>query len=212
MIQKKFENISDFISFRTQCIFCGEPLKSRLTNYVILDYSGISSLINSKLTDNHLVFNIKYTSISTSVDSVGSIDIQTNEISFHPNKTNNAEYNETLRIFEQFKPHISSRCTNKNCKTFYSINSDFLTCEKSLKQSGEYKNFSINTRIYPFRAYFESVTIDRYLVQSDWIYNVTRIVPINNYESEPLVIPFINFSDFDKDKLKTRVSTLVIFS
>ncbi|MFA6609033.1 MAG: hypothetical protein WCT07_03965, partial [Candidatus Paceibacterota bacterium] len=138
----------------------------------------------------------------------GQLNIYSNELRFNKKRDNTADITKIVEIFQMYKPHIVLSCENKKCMN-YAIHSNFLTCEafdESLHDIIGYVN------IKPFLMYFECVDIGKYWVQSDYIYNTTRIMSRNNSNMAPIETPFINFELFDSNKLKNRILTIVTFT
>ena len=169
--------------------------------------------INAKVKNGMFVFDIKYTSASQDINATGTIDIHTNELKFDIHQTeDNIHYTDVVLVFEGLKPHIQLRCDNKKCKMNYYYCSNSLVCERASKRwNGHYYNYADYTRIRPFLSYYEACNIDKYWVQTDNIYGMTRIISTANPDSDPITIDPINFSSFDKDRLKTRILTIVTF-
>jgi len=208
-MKNSFPNISEFVYVRDSCVFCGTKLKITLTNYIL---NGGTTLFKSVLNKNQFNFGIKYWTAPSIVDVSCSIDINTNDFTFKRGPINTADTDHIIETFEMYKPHIVLSCPNKECMN-YSIHSNFLTCSHC-KVSEKYieKDFVEFVTIRPFLMYFESVNVGKYWVQSDYIYNTTRIISISNPDGEPIETPFMNFETFDSNKLKNRVLTIVTFT
>ena len=201
-MKNSFLNISEFVSIKDTCIFCGTKLKIILTNYVL---TCRTTLFKSVLNENQFNFKIKYWIASSIVDVSCNIDIHSNLFTFKRGPINTANTDHILEVFEMYKPHVILSCPNKKCIN-YAIHSNFLTC--SLCKFAE-KDF---VTIRPFLMYFESVNVGKYWVQSDYIYNTTRIISTTNSDATPIETPFINFETFDSNKLKNRILTIITFN
>lgn len=208
-MKNSFLNISEFVSIKDTCIFCGTTLKVTLTNYIL---TGGTTLFKSVLNQNQFNFEIKYWTAPSIVDINCNIDIHSNNFAFKRGPINTADTNHILEVFERYKPHIILSCPNKKCMN-YAIHSNFLTCSHC-KVAEKYveKDFVEFVTIRPFLMYFESVNVGKYWVQSDYMYNTTRIISTTNPDAMPIETPFINFETFDSNKLKNRILTIVTFS
>jgi len=170
-------------------------------------------LIKAKVKDDAFSFNIKYCSVGINIDIMASVNIHTNNVifdvppSFYEDVISKPKL---IDIFEGLMPHVQLRCVNKNCNMNYYSCSDNLKCVCPSWHTG-YLDWS-NIKIEPFFEYYESCNVDKFWVQNDIIYGVTRIISTANSQLNPIVIAPIDFNAFDKDKLKNRIMTIVTFS
>ena len=224
-MRQTFNNIAEFIDHKKFCPFCKSSLKPKLTNFEL--FQNKLPLLNSKIKDNKFIFDCKLVSFRNTIVAVGYLDIITNEIEFEIKEESCYEdvslesglcekhgisYQHMIEVFEHFKPNIQLDCKNKSCKMDYGCSSNVLTCERASERwAGHYHNYSNHTRIKPFLAYLDTCSFDKYTVQNDHIYNKTRIYSTAKLETDPVEIPLISFESFDKDKLKTRISTIITF-
>lgn len=204
-MQKVFNYISEFIDFKKACPFCDKPLKPTLTNFVVFDNK--LPLINSKLDNNSFNFDIKHTTININVKATGTLDICTNDLKFniHPDSSylnGPLSYIHMMDVFEQFKPHVQLSCINKLC------NMDYYCCSNVFSLTLNVDNLKVNE----FILYIESSKVGKCLVQNDHIYGLTRIHSMSKAESSPIEMPLLDFESIGKEKLCTRISTIVTFS
>jgi len=183
-------NIEELIKFKDKCSFCNSTLKPSLKSY-------LTNNLDSKLKGDDFIFNIKYTNAISHINTVGYLNIKTNELSFD---LNDNSYSDLVEIFHFLGVHVELICNNKKCKSNYYICSNIFNCDESCKS------------IRSFSLFYESCSFRKYWVQNDWIYNTTKIYSTINSDLEPLEIPFLNFDDYDFDKLKKRVLTILTFS
>ncbi len=203
-----FSNIWKFIDFRDKCVFCGSKLSPVFTSFVI---RREIPTFKSRLVDNYFLFSLKNVNRHSIVDVKCKLNILSNELFIEKQPAHTSSGNNTIELFEMHKPHISLSCDNKKCGLNYTVNSNFITCDRlSNKYVGT--DFIEYTTIRPFFMYFDSINIGKYWVQSDYIYNTTRIVSNKNPDGDPIETPFINFELFNKDKIKNRILTVVTFT
>jgi hypothetical protein len=191
---KIFSNIDELIKFKDKCAFCNSTLKPSLKSY--LTNNKINNF-NSKLQGDDFTFDIKHTNAIAHTDTVGSINIKTNELSFD---LKDSSYSNLIEVFHFLGVHVELTCSNKKCKSNYYVCSNIFNCDESYKS------------IRPFSLFYESCSFKKYWVQNDWVYNTTKIYSTINSDLDPLEIPFLSFDDYDFDKLKTRILTIVTFS
>lgn len=211
----EYKNIAEFIGYKQVCPFCNQSLKPLLTNFLL--FENKLPVFNSKIKDNSFIFNIRYTSISANIKAKGAININTNELTFDIDSSSDydgsVDYVKMIEVFEHLKLHIQLECSNKSCGMDYYCCSNVFSCERAKKEwGGGYYNFGSNTRIKPFLLYFDACNIDKYWIQSDSIYNVTRIISTANPVTTPVTTPFIKFDSLDKEKFKKRILTIITFS
>jgi hypothetical protein len=216
MLNPEFKCISDFIKFKTDCVFCGKTLVPflKVENSILTVGSKLLS-VRSKLSEGVFVFKIKYTSISQHVDTFGSIDIATNLLYFDLEKSQSSlstiSYADAVAIFEGLYPQIELQCVNKQCKMNYYICSHLMSCEKaSAANGGGYFNFGSYTRIKPFRTAFEACNVSRFWVQNDWTFKKTKIFSTKNPDADPIVVPMLEFIP-NTQKFKNKVLTFITF-
>ena len=201
-----FSNINDFIQFKQKCVFCKSQLVPLLSVFEIPGF-------NYKIKNDKFIFDIKYTSANQNINAIGSLDVNTNELKFDIIPTeDNILYTDVIPIFERLKPHAQLCCNNKKCgMNYYCCSNPFICEQASSRWGGHYYNYSDYTRIKPFGIYYEACNIGKYWVQNDIIIRKTKIISTTNPSSDPIIISPINFESLGKDKLKTRVLTIITF-
>jgi hypothetical protein len=200
-----FPNIVDFIRVRERCFFCGAKLRCRLSNFIGIRESGMP-LLNSPLEEGKFIFDISRTSPSYTVEAVGTLDIHNNKLFFDMKgleyqtlTTDNMVAKET---FIDLRPHIQLYCPKRKCPYQYTVASNIF-------RAGQIEGGWL---VFPFKLYYESFVSGKLWVQNDYVSSRTNIFSIMNEEAEPIVVPLLDFNAMGKDKLLTRIKTLVVFS
>lgn len=203
----KFESILEFTRLKKVCGFCKTPLRAHLTNFVGLVGTGIP-IINSPLVGNRFEFKIEHTTPSFKINADVFIDADKNVVLFD-NFTNGElpaidEY-VVRQTFEDYRPHIELYCPSKSCGLNYHISSYWFKLVKVHKVMGAWS-------IQPFGLYLEGVRIRNYVVHNYANDKNTHIYSRNNEDAQPLEVPLVDFSTMSKEKLITRIQTIVTFS
>lgn len=201
-----FPNIVDFIKVREKCFFCGAKLRCRLSNFIGIRESGMP-LLNSPLEEGRFIFDIAYTSPSCAVEALGTIDIQNNKLVFDIKgagewETPAMDNMVAKEAFIDLRPHIQLYCPKRKCPFQYTVASNIF-------RAGQIKGGWL---ILPFKLYYESFVSGKLWVQNDYVSSHTNIFSIMNEEADPIVVPLLDFEMMGKEKLLTRIKTLVVFS
>jgi hypothetical protein len=202
-----FQNIKEFIGVKDTCVFCRSKLKVVLTNF-IKEPNGIP-VLKAKVANEQFNFNIKHTTESYQIEADATIDIITNALQFKLISPIDLEqyaldYMVAKTAFENLKPHIELYCPNKKCKLKYHICSNIFAM---------YAGDKVGTFIIkPLSLYMESFVVDKLWVQNDWTNNSTNIYSIDKANADPIRTSFIDLESMSKEKILTRIKTLVTFS
>lgn len=187
-------------------MFCQSTLRACLTNFIGLKKNGLP-VLNATIDVHRFGFEINHTTQSYDIKANGMIDIVSNRLvlTVPPDSpTPSIDQQVARQAFVDLKPHFELHCPNKRCKNRYSLTSYMLDIEKI-------PGF-IAWSISPLKLFLESFRTNRYVVQNDWIKEDTNIYILNNEDADPIKTPFMDFEAMGKDKLLTRISTLVTFS
>lgn len=203
-----FQNIKEFIGVKDSCVFCHTKLKVVLTNF-IKEPNGIP-VLKAKIVDEHINFNIKHTTETYQIDADADIDIATNALEFKLISPVNLEqyaldYMVAKTAFENLKPHVELYCPNKKCKMKYHLCSNIFTMIGAGRHLGSFT-------IKPLSLYMESFVVDKLWVQNDWTNSSTNIYSIANSNADPIRTSIIDLESMNKEKIITRIKTLVTFS
>jgi hypothetical protein len=204
--QYDFPSILEFTKLKEKCLFCEHPLRACLTNFIGLHKNGLPYL-NATIDQARFSFLINHTTETIDVKAQGVIDIVTNKLVLTvPPDSNTPSIDQQVarQAFIELKPHIELRCYNKKCKNRYTLSSYILDAQKIPG--------IVAWQIAPVKLFLETFNTNRLIVQNDWIKKDTNIYSIINEESDPIKVPFMDFEAMGKDKLLTRISTLVTFS
>jgi hypothetical protein len=198
-----FNSIAEFIQVRTHCVFCQSPLVPELSNFSGANFKNIP-LFTAQLKNDIFEFHLKFSSYETTIDTTGYLNAITGKLEFseyeyfgdHSHNYPNVE----VEIFTSFSPYISLNCENIECKMNYYAASDILKVR-------------LNEHIIkPLTFNWESFNYKKLWVQNDWVNMKTLIYSTNKQDSDPIKNSLIDFKDYDKEKLLTRIHTLVTFS
>lgn len=206
-MQKNFDNILDFTKLKDKCIFCRQPLKACLTNFIGLRKGGLPTL-NAAITSGRFNFEIKHTTESYDISAIGTVDIRTNTLVFTLPQNSDMPFLDqhvARQAFIDLKPYIDLHCTNKKCKQNYSLASYYIHEINKLSGSSAWSIGSL-------KLFLESFVTNKLVVQNDWFKENTSIYSLINEDADPIKTPFMDFEAMGKDKLLTRVQTLVTFS
>ena len=203
----KFESILEFVKLKKECAFCKAPLRIHLTNFIGLRDTGIP-IIKAPLQNYKFEFKIEHTTPSFKINADVFIDVAKNVILFD-NYTNGElpAIDEYLvkQTFEDFRPYVELYCSSKTCGLSYHIQGYWFKLKKIYKVKGAWT-------IEPFGLHLEGVRIKNYVVHNYAHSKETHIYSRNNEDATPLRVPLVDFSSMDKDKLITRIQTIVTFS
>lgn len=203
-----FENIEEFSKIRYRCVFCGAKLK-----VIFINFSRSSQhvpIIKSKEKEGKFEFHMTHTIPGLTLESDVEIDVKTNIVRFDsPSRkdrsTKSLDYYYIEQTFENLGPHVELYCSSKSCGLNYCISSDHFKCESIEDDPSSW-------RIRNVRLYMESFVVDKLWVQNDFIFNSTNIYPQANPDCDPIRAKLINLEGMSKDKIITRIKTLVTFS
>ena len=206
-MKELFTYINEFVRLKNSCVFCNAKLKIKLTNYVITE--NIPILMSSPV-DGKFIFNLHYTNGSFELQTNSTIDMTTNNINFNiimpeHNKHDYSDHDHVIEIFEDMKPHIELYSPNRFCKMKYSLKSQFLRCNNI------HYGKLFDCIIRPFKLYVESFVVGNLLIHNDWNNNISNIYSRTN-TTEPIKVSLIDLQSMSKEKVMTRVKTLVNFS
>lgn len=210
-MQKQFDSILDFVGLRDRCLFCDRPLRVSLTNYLNPRENGLLPMLDSDLFENNkFFFRIKHTTENYDIKADGTLDIVNNILSFKEalgSHTPAIDQYMAQQAFTGMQPYIALSCNNYSCKNRYSLSSYSLSVMES------YPNVPAHQWIIsPLKLFLESFRVGHLIVQNNWISQTTHIHSFINENTVPLKVPFMDFESMDKEKLLTRVKTLVTFS
>jgi hypothetical protein len=182
-------------------------MRVHLTNYIGVTATGIP-IINAPLDKNKFGFNIEHTTPEFQIKANVAIDAANNSLLF-TNYTNGElpAIDEYLvkQAFEDYSPHIEIYCASKKCGIGYHVAGQWMKLTKTISVKGAWV-------IDPFGMFVEAVKIKNYVVHNDHQDKMTWIYSRINPHAEPIVVPLVDFSTMDKNKLITRIQTIVTFS
>lgn len=204
-MKQVFKNILDFTKIRTHCLFCNSKLVAELSNFSGTINKDIP-LYSGQLDENN-IFNFKlvYHSIYSSVNTVGHLNAETNNITFDEYQYTSDLFgvNIELDVFQELHPYIILNCENNKCKMSYYAATDILKHEL-LSIEGAHIN--------PVVFNWESFNYKKFWIQNDWVNMKTNIYSIMKPNVDPISYPLIDFRDYENDKLINRIKTLIVFN
>jgi hypothetical protein len=203
-----FDSIEDFFKIKESCVFCGGKLE-----IIFINFSRSSNdvpIIKSKEKDGKFQFHMKHTTPGFELEANVEIDIRTNLVKFdllnkEDRSTEILDCFLVQETFENLGPHIELYCPSRSCGLNYCISSDNFRCDSVPNEPSVWKIRSV-------RLYMESFVVDNLWVQNDWIFNSTNIYLRDNANTEPLRTKIMNLEGMGRDKIITRIKTLVTFS
>lgn len=208
----KFANIVEFAKFRKECLFCQQPMRVVLTNFVGLKDSGIP-VIKAPLVDEKFNFYIEHTTPRFNIKADVVVDANANVLLFD-NFTNGElpaidEY-VVRQAFEDYRPYVELYCTNKRCGLMYHLWSESLKLKKIPSVKGAWQ-------IEPLVLILEGIKVKHYVVHNMWNHNMwdqdkTYIYTTRNPDAQPIETPRIDFTTMDKIRLTNRIQMIVTFS
>ena len=203
----KFESILEFSKLRQECVFCKTPLRVHLTNFIGLTETGMA-LIKVPLKDGKFEFKIEHTTPSFKINSDVFIEANKNVLIFS-NFTNgelpSIDEHLVKQTFEDYRPHVELYCPSKKCGLNYHLWSQLIKLKKVHPVAGMWS-------IEPFGLILEGARVKNYVVHNDWDKNKTFIYSRNNENAKPIQSTLVDFTTLDKEKLITRIQTIVTFS
>lgn len=203
----KFLKMSDFISLKKDCIFCQTPLRVNLSNYIGVKMNGLPA-ISAPLEDGLFKLNFKHTTPEFSIKADITMQPSTNIVIFD-NFTNgdlpNVDAYLVKKSFEEYSPLVELYCASKSCKSKYHILSEPLTMIKVAKVTKAYQ-------VLPFKLFLEGFRVKNLVVSNIQTDGKTSIHSLRNEDADPLRVDKIDFESMSKEKLFTRIQTLVTFS
>lgn len=195
----EFVNIEEFINFKKVCPFCEQNLIPILLNY---DLSQTIPVFKGKLLDDIFIVDLKYVAANYFLRANYVINTQSNRIDVYVHSDShwyedNISDGQALDIFFSLAPHVELRCKNKKCKSNYYISSNIL--------------YNKDNKINSFSVAFESCSANEMIIHNDWKYKESLIYSkLNN--TTGIQYDFIDFDQISYDRLKTKISTIVLFS
>ncbi len=176
-----------------------------LTNFIGPRKNSIP-IINAPLKDEEFAFDIRHTTETYSIEARGAIDINTNVLTFeitNPSETPVIDQRLAMQAFGDLKPHVELYCPSKKCDVKYNLCSDVFTwCHSPFR----------GNKIMPLKLYLECFKTGKLNVQNYCFQNMTFIYSAINEDADPISVPMLDFEEMGRDKLLTRVQTLVTFS
>lgn len=204
-MQKSFENILSFTQAKDNCLFCQTPLRASLRNFMGLKKTGMP-LLNQPIKYGRFNFLVKNSTPSYNVEANTVIDIVSNKLSLTISKTSTTsilDQHVAKMALDDLMPHIELACPNKNCKNHYYLSCSVFKIEKLS---------STFWLINPLKLYIESFETNNFLVQNNWLREETNIYSLRNPDIQPIKISMLDFEELGKEKLLSRIHTLVNFS
>jgi len=203
----KFESILEFTKLKEECVFCKTPLRAHLTNFVGLNEVGLA-IINAPLKDSRIDFKIEHTTPSFKINADVFIDATKNVLIFD-NYTNGElpaiDDHVIKQTFEDYRPYMELYCPSKKCGLNYHLCGHYIKLKKVHPVQGMWS-------VQPFKLLLEGVRVKNYVIHNDWHGQKTRIYSRNNSDAKPIEIALVDFTTMDKQKLITRIQTIVTFS
>jgi hypothetical protein len=198
MTQTKFRFIEEFASIRDNCLFCNTKLEFVFTNTFGISKPSIP-LIKAKRKDNEFVFDLKYTSAFSNINTKVTVNTQTNKIHFNPAAQG------AVAALESLSPHVELQCPNRKCKMNYYLSSGNFTVGVNYNDLG----YEIN----PFRLEWECFNVSKFWVKNDYPHKTTDIFStVDDYNHKPIIMPMLDFQVIDSDKIENKILTIVNFS
>ncbi len=203
----KFDTIADFVKCKEKCVFCNTPLRAVITNYVGVSGQGIP-IINAPLKESKFEFKIKHTTPSFEVKADVFVFIERNTLifdNFSDSDTPKVDERLVKQVFEDFGPHFELYCPSKKCGLGYFIASWPIKLKKNHPVTGMWY-------VEPFSMFTENVRVGSYVVANNWETKQSCIYSRKNIDAKPIIVPMVDFATMGKEKLITRIKTLVTFS
>lgn len=204
-----FKTIKDFLSIKEYCVFCGSKLKPIFINFSRL---GDVPRIKSEIDGDKFSFALTDITANHNLRVSIQIDMTNNMMNISPLPYDDVfDKHDGLIIsaFENLGPHMELYCSKKKCKMKYCLTSTFFKCESGMPD--EVPPGKVY-RIKPFELLMESFSTPRLWVLNDWVGNRTNIYSRSNTDIDPIKTEMLDIEALGKDKVLTRIKTLVIFS
>lgn len=206
-VPAKFAKMADFINLKKNCIFCQTPLRVNLSNYLGVKMNGLP-VISAPLEDGLFKFHFKHTTPDFSIKADITMQPSTNIVIFD-NFTNgdlpNVDAYTVKKAFEEHSPLVELYCASRSCKSKYHLLSEPLTMIKVAKVTKAYQ-------VLPFKLFLEGFRVKSLMVSNIQTDAKTSIHSLKNEDADPLRVDKIDFESMSKEKLFTRIQTLVTFS
>ncbi len=205
-----FETVKDFLSVKERCPFCNSKLKP-----IFINFSRQRDVPRIKSEINGDEFSFVFTDTTTSHDIrvLICIDMANNRMKISPLPHDTVFDSKfswlIISTFENLGPHMELYCSKKNCKMKYCLFSTFFKC------SADITDITSDERVYkikPFELLMESFSTPRLWVQNDWVGNQTSIYSNSNLTADPIKTEMLDIEALGKEKVLTRIKTLVTFS
>jgi hypothetical protein len=181
-------------------------MRAELSNFIGVRRKGLP-ILSVPVENGKFDFHIKHTTTTYDVSADGVIDIESNVLIFFLSTeadTPNLDQHVAKQAFDDLKPHVDLYCPNKKCKHHYHLSSYIFEIKR-------HPNLNVWI-ISPLKLFLESFKAGNLNVQNDWRKEETNIYSLINEDAEPIKFPIIDFEEMGKDKLLTRIQTLVTFS
>jgi hypothetical protein len=203
----KFESIAEFTELRQECVFCKTPMRVHLTNFIGITSTGLP-IINAPLKDGKFEFKIEHTTPSFKINAGVFIDVNNNTLIFD-NFTNgelpSIDEHVVKQTFEDYRPLVELYCPSKKCGLSYHLAGLSIRLRKVHPVAGMWT-------IQPFGLSVEGARVKNYVIRNNLHSKTTFIYSRNNEEAKPILVPLVDFTTMDKQKLITRIQTIVTFS
>lgn len=206
-VPDKFAKMSDFIALKKNCIFCQTPLRINFSNYIGVKMNGLP-VISAPLEGGLFKFCLEHTTAEFSIKADITVQPSTNIVvvdKFFNDDTPNINANLVRRVLEDHSPVVEIYCASRSCKSKYHLLSEPLRMIKVTKVSRAWQ-------ILPFKLFLEGFRVKNFMVSNIQTDNETFIHSLRNEDAEPLKVPRMDFESMPKERLFTRIQTLVTFS
>lgn len=207
-MKKYFDNILEFTKLKEKCLFCESSMRAELSNFIGVRRKGLP-LFNSPVEHGKFNFHIKHTTSSYDISADGIIDIESSVLMFFlpiddESPTPNLDQHVAKQAFDDLKPYVDLFCPNKKCKYQYHLSSYIL----DIKRHPVLNVWNIS----PIKLFLEGFHTGNLNVQNDWRKEETDIYSLLNEDAEPIKVPIMDFEEMGKEKLLTRIATIVTFT
>jgi len=201
-VHQGFETIKEFTKFKETCFFCHSRLTSRLTSF-----TKSIPILNAPLVNERYSFKLTRVTAEYSLEAQGVVDIKSNALVFLVTDSDTPGVDQKLAFeaFVDLHPYVELYCPNIKCKYKYHICSEVLHTKYLGKKIDSWMITGPN-------LYYEGF-IDRDLViHNNFTHENTAIYSRHHENADPITTPMLDWEAMGKDKLLTRIRTLVTFS
>jgi hypothetical protein len=169
-------------------------------------------IISADLAGDEFAFKFDYVSADTHIKSRGFLTVSSNQLKFFIDDewSSASAWSNIFNCFDTLNPHIELRCPSKKCGMEY-----YLASEEFKYKN--YNPFNTSMELQPF-TYYENCTIGKTWVHNKERENCTYLFSTIHHNSDlkrldmPVKVPLIDFESFGKEKLITRIKTIINFS